>query len=98
MFDQPTRKALKIDTNEFGNGLAGRGLGLHHTIAELRPLVTHAGPGLNTLASPQTALREFFIALERAAGQAAPVADQQAALYVDLDTFFTAFAGASRSL
>ena len=98
MFDTPTRKALKIDTNEFGNGVAGRGLGLNNTIAELRPLVTHAVPVLNNLASPQTALREFFIALERASGQAAPVADQQAALYVDLDTFFTAFAGASRSL
>jgi virulence factor Mce-like protein len=98
MFDQPTRKALKIDTNNFGNGVAGRGLGLNKTIAELRPLVTNAVPVLHNLASPQTALREFFIALERASGQAAPVADQQAALYSDLDTFFTAFAGASRSL
>jgi hypothetical protein len=60
--------------------------------------VTHAIPVLHNLASPQTALREFFIALERASGQAAPVAEQQGALYVDLDTFFTAFAGASRSL
>jgi virulence factor Mce-like protein len=98
MFDKPTRLALKVDTNEFGNGLAGRGLGLNNTIAELRPLVTHAVPVLHNLASPQTALREFFIALERASGQAAPVAEQQGALYVDLDTFFTAFAGASRSL
>ena len=98
MFDQPTRTALKIDTNNFGNGVAGRGLGLNKTIAELRPLVTNAVPVLHNLASPQTALREFFIALERASGQAAPVADQQAAFYVDLDTFFTAFAGASRSL
>jgi ABC-type transporter Mla subunit MlaD len=98
MFDKPTRLALKVDTNEFGNGLAGRGLGLNNTIAELRPLVTHAIPVLHNLASPQTALREFFIALERASGQAAPVAEQQGALYVDLDTFFTAFAGASRSL
>jgi virulence factor Mce-like protein len=98
MFDQPTRTALKIDTNNFGNGVAGRGLGLNKTIAELRPLVTNAVPVLHNLASPQTALREFFIALERASGQAAPVADQQAALYSDLDTFFAAFAGASRAL
>jgi virulence factor Mce-like protein len=98
MFDQPTRTALKIDTNNFGNGVAGRGLGLNNTIAELRPLVIHAIPALRNLAAPQTALREFFIALERASGQAAPVADQQAALYVDLDTFFTAWAGVSRSL
>jgi virulence factor Mce-like protein len=98
MFDHPTRTALKIDTNNFGNGVAGRGLGLNKTIAELRPLVTNAVPVLHNLASPQTALREFFIALERASGQAAPVADQQAAFYSDLDTFFTAFASASRSL
>jgi virulence factor Mce-like protein len=98
MFDQPTRTALKVDTNEFGNGLAGRGLGLNNTIAELRPLVVHAIPALHNLAAPQTAFRELWIALDRAAGQTAPVADTNAALFVDLDTFFTAFAGASRSL
>ncbi len=40
MFDKPTRTAIKINTNNFGDGLAGRGLGLNNTIAELRPLVT----------------------------------------------------------
>jgi virulence factor Mce-like protein len=98
MFDKPTRKALKIDTNNFGNGLAGRGLGLNNTISELRPLVTNAIPVLRNLAAPQTALREFFIALERVSGQAAPVAEQQAAFFVDQDTFFAAFASVSKSL
>jgi virulence factor Mce-like protein len=98
MFDKPTRAALKVDTNNFGNGLAGRGLGLNNTIAELRPLVTNAIPVLRNLAAPQTALREFFIALERVSGQAAPVAEAQAAFFSDQDTFFAAFAGVSRAL
>ena len=57
MFDKKTRQAIKINTNNFGNGLAGRGLGLNKTIHELRPLVNNAIPVLNNLASPQTDLR-----------------------------------------
>jgi virulence factor Mce-like protein len=98
MFDRPTRTALKIDTNNFGNGVAGRGLGLNNTISELRPLVTNAIPVLNNLASPQTALRELFIALERASGQAAPVTNQQAAFWADQDTFFAAWASVSHAV
>jgi virulence factor Mce-like protein len=98
MFDKPTRTAIKINTNNFGDGLAGRGLGLNATIAELRPLVTNAVPVLHNLASPQTNLHELFIALERASGQAAPVAEQQAAYYTDLDIFFKAFASVTPAL
>jgi virulence factor Mce-like protein len=98
MFDKPTRKAIKISTNEFGNGLAGRGLGLNNTIHELRPLVINAIPALRNLAAPQTNLHELWVALERASNQAAPVADTQAAFYTDLDIFFAAWAGVSRSL
>ncbi|MEA2315124.1 MAG: phospholipid/cholesterol/gamma-HCH transport system substrate-binding protein [Solirubrobacteraceae bacterium] len=98
MFDAKTRKAIKQNTNNFGNGLAGRGLGLNNTIAELRPLVTHAVPVLHNLALPQTGLRELFIALDRAASQAAPVADAQAAFFSDQDTFFREFARVTPSL
>jgi virulence factor Mce-like protein len=98
MFDKKTRTAIKINTNNFGDGLAGRGLGLNNTIHELRPLVTNAIPVLHNLAAPQTGLRELFVALDRAASQAAPVAEAQANQYTALDTFFTAFAGASKSL
>jgi len=98
MFDQSTRTAIKINTVNFGNGLAGRGLGLNNTISELRPLVTSAVPVLNNLASKQTDLHEFFIALERASSQAAPVAEQQANYYTDLDIFFKAWAGVTPSL
>jgi virulence factor Mce-like protein len=98
MFDKKTRTAIKINTNNFGDGLANRGLGLNNTIATLRPLVNHAIPVLHNLASPQTGLKEFFVALDRAASQAAPVADAQAAQYSDLDTFFTAWASVTKQL
>jgi ABC-type transporter Mla subunit MlaD len=98
MFDKPTRTAIKVNTNNFGNGLAGRGLGLNNTISELRPLVVNAVPVLHNLALPATGLRELFIALERASEQAAPVAEAQASYYTDLDIFFTAFASVSRSI
>jgi ABC-type transporter Mla subunit MlaD len=98
MFDKPTRTAIKVNTNNFGNGLAGRGLGLNNTIAELRPLVTNAVPVLHNLALPQTGLRELFIALERASSQAAPVAAQQAAFFTEQDTFFREWATVTKSL
>ncbi len=98
MFDKRTRKAIKINTINFGDGLAGRGLGLNNTIAELRPLVTNAIPVLHNLADPKTDLHGLFVALDRVAGESAPVAQAQANYYSDLDTFFTAFASVTRSL
>jgi ABC-type transporter Mla subunit MlaD len=98
MFDEKTRTASQINLNNFGNGLAGRGLGLNKVIHELRPLVNNAVPVLHNLAAPETGLREFFKALDAVASQAAPVASTQAAFFSDQDTFFTAFASAARSL
>ena len=98
MFDKPTRTAIKINTNNFGDGLAERGLGLNKTISELRPLVDNAVPVLHNLALPQTDLRGLFIALDRVASQSAPVAQQQANYYTDLDIFFKAFASVTPSL
>jgi ABC-type transporter Mla subunit MlaD len=98
MFDKKTRIASQINLINFGNGLAGRGVGLNETIHTLVPLVKSGEPVLRNLASPKTDLRGFFIALERAASEVAPVATSQAAFYRDLDTFFTAWAGVSPSL
>jgi len=98
MFDEKTRTANQVNLNNFGDGLAGRGLALNNTIANLRPLVTNAVPVLHNLASPATGLREFFKALDAVASQAAPVADTQAAFFSEQDTFFAAFASAARSL
>jgi virulence factor Mce-like protein len=98
MFNKPTRTAIKINTNSFGDGLAGRGLGLNNTIHELRPLVTNAIPALHNLANPATGLHELFVALDRAASETAPVAEQNAELFSDLDTFFKAWAGDASSI
>lgn len=98
MFDKSTRTAIKVSTNNFGDGLAGRGLGLNDTIHELRPLVTRAFPVLRNLAAPQTGLHELFVALDRAASQTAPVAQANAELFSDLDTFFTAWGGVASSI
>jgi virulence factor Mce-like protein len=98
MFDKRTRTAIAQNTNTFGDGLAGRGLGLNNTISTLRPLVQNAVPVLHNLASPQTGFGQLFVALDKAATEVAPVAETQAAFFRNLDTFFTAFAGASPSL
>lgn len=98
IFDKPTRIAIQKNTNTFGDAFAARGTGLNQTIATLRPLVKNAIPVLHNLASPQTGLRELFIALDKAATQVAPVAEQQAAFFDELDTFFTAWASAAPSL
>jgi virulence factor Mce-like protein len=98
MFDQKTRTAIQHNTINFGNGLAGRGVGLNETIATLRPLVTNAIPVLHNVAATQTGFRNLFPALDRLSSQVAPVANTQAAFFRDLDTFFTAWAGVAPSL
>jgi virulence factor Mce-like protein len=98
MFDQKTRNAIQSNTINFGDGLAGRGLGLNETIATLRPLVTDAIPVLANLAAPQTRFANLFPALDRVASQVAPVAETQATWFRELDTFFSAWAGVAPSL
>ena len=66
MFDERTRTANQVQLNNYGDGLAGRGLGLNNTIATLRPLLTNAIPVFRNLASPATNLHELWVALERA--------------------------------
>ncbi|HWY18802.1 MAG TPA: MlaD family protein [Solirubrobacteraceae bacterium] len=98
MFDQKTRTAIQNNTINFGDGLAGRGLGLNETIATLRPLVTNAVPVLHNLVAPRTGFRNLFPALDRLASQVAPVADTQAAWYSEMDTLFSAWANVAPSL
>jgi virulence factor Mce-like protein len=98
MFDQKTRTAAQENSNTFGDAFAGRGVGINETIATLRPLLATAIPSLHNLASPQTGLGELFKALDQAAVEAAPVAQQQADGWVAADTFFSAFASVAPSL
>jgi ABC-type transporter Mla subunit MlaD len=98
MFDEKTRTASQQNLNAFGDGLAGRGLGLNNTIATLRPLVTRAIPVLHNLASPQTDLHGFFVGLDRPTSQTAPVAQANANFFSYQDTFFKAWASVATSL
>jgi virulence factor Mce-like protein len=98
MFSTKTRTAIQKNTINFGDGLAGRGLGLNETIATLRPLVTNAIPVLRNVAAPQTGFRELWYALDRPAEQTAAVAQDNAEFWSNLDTFFRAWAGVAPSL
>ncbi len=98
MFDKKTRNASQVNFTAFGNGLAGRGIGINETIVALRPLVTNAIPVLHNLASPQTGFGQLWVAFDRAARETAPAGQDQAELYNNLDTFFTAFASVAPSL
>lgn len=98
MFDQKTRNAIQRNTVNFGDGLAGRGIGLNETIATLRPLVTNAIPVLQNIVAPRTGFRNLFPALDRLASESAPVGETQATWFRELDKFFSAWAGVAPSL
>jgi virulence factor Mce-like protein len=95
-FTKPTRIGIQQSLTGFGNGLAGRGADLNLAIGALRPLVDRLTPVAQNLASPQTQLGRFFRSLEAAASEVSPVAEQQAALFRNLDTTFTALASVAR--
>jgi virulence factor Mce-like protein len=90
MFSRPTRVGIRRSLSGFGDALAARGPDLNRAIAAFRPLVERLLPVAQNLASPETRLARFFRALEAAAGEVAPVAEQQAALFRNLDTTFAA--------
>ncbi len=98
MFNKPTRVASQSNLDEFGAGLAGRGLEINEALGLLKPIVHRLTPVLHNLNSPQTDLANFFPALDRAAKEVAPVATQQGQLYADLDSLFGAWAGVAPSL
>ncbi|MEA2494068.1 MAG: phospholipid/cholesterol/gamma-HCH transport system substrate-binding protein [Thermoleophilaceae bacterium] len=90
IFNKPTRTGIQESLTGFGNALAGRGADLNRAISAFRPLVDNLTPVAQNLASPETQLGRFFRSLERAAGEVAPVAEEQAALFRNLDTTFGA--------
>jgi len=98
MFNPPTRAAEQTQLEEYGNAFAGRGGNINNAISNLAPAVTDLEPVLQNLAQPTTGLADLFRALERAAAQVAPVADDQAQTFVDLDTTFTALAAVAPSI
>jgi ABC-type transporter Mla subunit MlaD len=96
MFNTPTRKAIQRNLAGFGNALAGRGPQLNEAIGALRGLVEEGEPAAALLVAPGTNFSGFFRALEALSATVAPVAQQQASMFVVLDQTFAAFANVSR--
>ena len=95
-FNEPTRTGAQVNLREFSDALAGRGASINEAIGALRPLVSRLVPVASNLASPATDLNGFVQGLAAAAGEVAPVAEQQANVFVALDRTFGALARVSR--
>ncbi|MFN8130822.1 MAG: MlaD family protein [Solirubrobacteraceae bacterium] len=95
-FDEPTRRGIQGNVDEFGNAFAGRGADLNVTISNLPNLLSNLEPVMRNLAAKDTRLDNFFKQLGNVAGQVAPVAEQQASAFVNLDITFGALASVAR--
>jgi virulence factor Mce-like protein len=96
MFDAPTRAAMQRNLDGFGTAFAGRGAALNSAIGAFRPLLRDVQPVMQNLSSPETDLDGFVEGLAQAAAEVAPVAEQQADLFANLDQTFTALAEVAR--
>ncbi|MGZ4232642.1 MAG: MlaD family protein [Solirubrobacteraceae bacterium] len=90
MFDAPTRAGVAASTIGFSDALAGRGDDINNAIVAFRPLVNDLGPVARNLASPKTDFGGFWRGLESFSRALVPVAKDQADLYSNLNTTFTA--------
>ena len=95
-FDEKTRSAAQQQLLGFGNALAGRGEDLHQAIQDFGPLLTQLAPAMANLSDDRTQLARFTEALGRTSAIVAPVAEQQASLFANLDTTFTALASVAK--
>jgi virulence factor Mce-like protein len=95
-FDDKTRAGAQKQLEGFGNALAGRGQDLNQAIQALNPLLLQLGPAMANLADDRTKLARFSEALGRTSAIVAPVAEQQASLFRNLDTTFDALAAIAR--
>jgi virulence factor Mce-like protein len=96
MFNKPTRDAIRQNLAGFGNALAGRGPQLNEAIGALRRLAVNGQPLLRKIVEPSTDFAGFWRALEDLSATVAPVAEEQATLFVALDRTFAAFARVAR--
>lgn len=95
-FDEKTRTAIQRNNAGFGNGFAGRGPQINAALGVLRSFAEHGQPVLRSLVEPSTNFGGFWEALEDLSATVAPVAEQQASMFVALDHTFAAFARVSR--
>ncbi len=93
MYTRPTRAGVRAATAGYAYGLAGRGADLNSAIHAFVPLVTDLGPVMRNLASRRTDFGGFFRGLEAFSRAVAPVAPQQADLYVNMATTFRPWPG-----
>lgn len=96
MFDEPTREAIQRNLAGFGNAFAARGPQINNAFAALRLLAESSQPILATIVAPSTGFGDFWRALEALNATLAPVAGEQASMFVALDRTFAAFARVSR--
>jgi ABC-type transporter Mla subunit MlaD len=96
MFDAKTRTAIQRGLAGFGNAFAGRGPQLNAFFSVLRQAVESGQPALANLVRPSTNFGGFWRSLEDLAATVAPVAVQQASMFVGLDLTFAAFARVAR--
>lgn len=92
MFTPPTRRGVTASTEGFAQALAGRGAAVNDAIGAFRPLVDDLGPVMRNLSAPHTQLGGFLRGLGAFTGALAPVADQQASLFGNLDSTFRSLA------
>ncbi|HTU13823.1 MAG TPA: MlaD family protein [Solirubrobacterales bacterium] len=96
MFQKPVRESIQHDLAEYGGMFAARGESINEILGQLPPLLELAEPVARNLSSEKTDLDGFIRGLSQAAAEVAPVADQQAEMFVALDTTFTALANVAR--
>jgi virulence factor Mce-like protein len=96
MFDEPTRKAAQENTIGFGDAFAGRGESINTAIGSLRPLLRDIIPLARNLSAPRTNIKRFFRELGDTAAIVAPAAEDQAQLFVNLNTTMAALRKVAR--
>lgn len=96
MFQPPVRKAIQRNLAEYGGMFAARGDAVNEILGDLPPLLRVAEPVTRNLSSKRTDLEGFIKGLSQAAAEVAPVADQQADMFVQLNTTFDALAEVAR--
>jgi virulence factor Mce-like protein len=89
-FDEATRAAQRQNLNEFGGALSGRGRSINNALGVLPGLLRNLQPVMENLSDPETDLAGFFRGLGQSAAEVAPVAEEQAELFRNLDTTFGA--------
>ena len=95
-FDAPTRRNQQANLEGFGNALAGRGASINQAIGEFRPLLRDIVPVMRYLSDPGTGLGRLIRELGDAARIVAPVAEEQAQLFVNMDRTFSALREVAR--